>query len=94
MEQSELSALAWEDEDAVVICIHIFTLFILIDYPIHVYTMSIELSILYFKGSQLKISIKRCNSIKIVFIQANSKDPDEMHPYVAFHLQCLPEYQE
>ena len=46
------------------------TLFILMDYPIHIYTMSMELSILYFKGSQLKISIKRCISIKIVFIQA------------------------
>ena len=31
-------------------------------------------------------------SLKIVFISANSADPDEMPPYVAFHLgvHCLP----
>ena len=31
-------------------------------------------------------------SLKIVFILANSADPDEMLPYVAFHqgLPCLP----
>ena len=32
------------------------TLFILIDFPIHIDTISMDLSILYFKGSQVKIS--------------------------------------
>ena len=33
-------------------------------------------------------------SLKIVFILANSEDPDEMPPEAAFHLgiQCLPTY--
>ena len=33
-------------------------------------------------------------SLKIVFILVNSADPDEMPPYVAFHLglHCLPKY--
>ena len=32
--------------------------------------------------------------MKIVFILANSADPDEMQPYTAFHLSlhCLPKY--
>ena len=32
--------------------------------------------------------------LKIVFILENSADPDEMPPYVAFHLglHCLPKY--
>ena len=49
-----------------------------------------NLSILYFYGSQVK---KKKNSVlKIVFILANSADPDEMLPYAAFHLDlhCLP----
>ena len=39
------------------------TLFILMDYPIHIDTISMELSILYFKGSHVKISIKCCMSV-------------------------------
>ena len=33
-------------------------------------------------------------SVKIVFILANTEDPDEMLPYGAFHLglYCLPKY--
>ena len=33
-------------------------------------------------------------SLKIVFISANSADPDEMLPYAAFHLglHCLQKY--
>ena len=33
-------------------------------------------------------------SLKITFISANRADPDEMPPYVAFHLGllCLPKY--
>ena len=34
------------------------TLFSLMDYPIHIDTLSMELSILYFKGLPVKISIK------------------------------------
>ena len=37
---------------------------------------------------------KAQKSMKIVFILANSADPDEMPPYAAFHLglYCLPNY--
>ena len=62
------------------------------DYPIHIASTSMELSILYLKGLPVKFSINRCISVpKIVFILANSADPDEMPPYVAFHLglHCL-----
>ena len=54
------------------------------DYPIHINTISMELFILYFCTSQ--------NFDKIYFsvpkdcILTNSADPDEMPPYVAFHL--------
>ena len=57
-----------------------------------------ELSILYFKGPQVEISIKMMYivflSLNIVFISANSADSDEMPPYTAFHLglHCLPKY--
>ena len=34
------------------------TLFILMDYPIHIDTISMGLSVSYFKGLQVKISIK------------------------------------
>ena len=65
----------------------------LVDYPIHIDTISMELSILYFEGLLVKISIKFdiFLSLKIVFILANSADPDEMLPYAAFHLglHCL-----
>ena len=38
-------------------------LFILMDYPIHIATISLELSILYFKGLPVKLSIKQCISV-------------------------------
>ena len=70
------------------------TLFILTDYPIHIDTISMELSIFYSKGLPVKISIKRCISVNedCVLILANSADPDEMPPNAAFHLglHCLP----
>ena len=49
------------------------------DFPIHIDTISVELSIVYFKGSH---------------VEANSADPDEMQHYAAFHLglHCLPKY--
>ena len=50
------------------------------DFPIHIDTISVELSIVYFKGSH---------------VEANSADPGEMQQYAAFHLclHCLPKYQ-
>ena len=38
--------------------------------------------------SQIEISLNydACLSLKIVFIFANSSDPDEIVPYVAFHM--------
>ena len=51
-----------------------------------------ELSILYLKGSQIKISIKMCISVHEAYF--NSAYPDEISPYVPFHLglHCLPRY--
>ena len=44
-------------------------------------TISMELSILYFKGFPVKVSLKNyCSYIKIDFILANSAGPDEMPP--------------
>ena len=66
---------------------HFLTLFILIDYSIHIDTISMELSILFFKGFQVKISTKDVFlTMKIVFILASSADPDELQLYSAFHL--------
>ena len=43
------------------------------DYPIHIDTICMELSILYFKGLQVKLSINDVLlSLTIVFILANS----------------------
>ena len=55
------------------------------DFPIHIDTFSMELTILHLKGLLGEISI-------------NSADPDKMPPYAAFHiglhcLMCLPKYQ-
>ena len=63
-----------------------FTLFILVDFPVHVNRISMELFILYFNMSQIESSKLWC------FIIVNSEDPDEMPHYVAFHLSlyCLP----
>ena len=71
------------------------SLFILMHYPIRIDTISMSLSILYFKGFSVQISINGVFlSLKIVFILANSADPDEMLPYAAFHLgiHCLRKY--
>ena len=48
---------------------------------------------MYRKGSQVKFSLKFW-SLKVVFIIANSVDPDEMQQNAAFHLglHCLPKY--
>ena len=44
----------------------------------HIDTISMELSISYFKGLSVKFSLKVFLSLKIVFILANSANPDEM----------------
>ena len=73
------------------------TLFILIEYPMQVDTIIMELSILYFKRSPIKKFFKMmCNvflSLKIV-LSRNSADPVGMPSYVTFHLclHCLPMY--
>ena len=58
---------------------------------IHIETISVELSIMYYKGFRTKISIKCISVLNIFFILANS---DEMPPYLVFHLgiHCLPMY--
>ena len=57
------------------------TVFIMVD------RISMELSILYFKGMQVKLSIKWCFSVcEYCFTLANSADSDEMLHCVAFHL--------
>ena len=66
----------------------------MMDYPTHIDTTSMELSILYLKGLPGEILLYNYvfMSLKIVFILANSADPDEMPPYSAIHLghNCLP----
>ena len=60
------------------------------DYPILIDTLSMELSVLFFKRLPVKISM----SLKIVFFLANSADPDEMRSNAALHLvlHCLLKY--
>ena len=50
---------------------------------------------MYFKGHRLKfLNYDAFMSQRIVFILANSADPDEMPHNAAFHqgLHCLPKY--
>ena len=49
--------------------ISVITLFVLMDNPIYIVTViiSMELSILYFKGLLIKISTKRCISVSEPF---------------------------
>ena len=63
------------------------------DYPIHIDTISMELSILFFRGSKFLLNDVFL-SLKIDFAFANSADLDEMLPYAAFHLglHYLPKY--
>ena len=64
------------------------------DYPTYIDTISMEMSILYFKGLLVKFLLNDVSlSLKIVFILANSANLDKIPPYhVAFHLglHCLP----
>ena len=61
--------------------------------PIRIDT-SMDLSILHLKGLHVQISIKLCISFPKDFLSANSVDPDDMPPDMAFHLglHCLPKY--
>ena len=55
------------------------------DFPIHINTISMDLSILYFKGTQVKIT--NFNTfLYLKIILANSADSDEMPHYMVFHL--------
>ena len=57
----------------------------------HFDRISITVFILYSKGSEL-LNYDTVLSLKIVFILANSADPDEMSHYAVFHqgFHCLP----
>ena len=78
--------------------INLLTLFILMDYSIHIDTIGMELSILYFNGLLVNFSNDVFLSRKTVFISlATIADPDEIPPNAAFYihsysLHCLPKY--
>ena len=63
---------------------------ILMDFPIHIVTINMELSI------ETLITNRRQphGTARFVLILANSADPDEMQHYAAFRLgpHCLPKY--
>ena len=63
-------------------------------HPIHVDSLSMELSILYFKGLIAGLNFYKMMYFCPFVIWANSADPDEMPHYAAFHqgLHCLPKY--
>ena len=65
------------------------------DFPIHIDTISMGMSIVYFKGSLVEFSkLSLYLSLEVVLILAKSADPDEMQHYAAFHLglHCLPKH--
>ena len=70
------------------------SLCILMDFLIHINTISMGLPILYFNGHRKKLNHYVLLSLKVALILANNEDPNEMQHYAAFHLvlQCLPEY--
>ena len=52
--------------------------------------INLEWSIILFKGSQVLTSKQNCSfSLKIIFVLANSVDPDKMPYYAAFNLDLL-----
>ena len=68
---------------------------ILLDFPIHIDTISMGLSIAYFKGSLVDfLNYNVFLSLMIVLVLENSAGPGEMQHYAAFHqgLHCLPKY--
>ena len=65
------------------------------DFPIHIDTISMGLSIMYLMALQVKFSKLGCISVPEGFlILANSADSDEIQHYAAFHLvlHCLQQY--
>ena len=65
------------------------------DFLRRVDTISMELSILYFKDFPVKISLKsHISLLEYCLNLAKSADPDEMLPYATFHLglHCLSKY--
>ena len=65
------------------------------DFPIQINAIRIGLSIIYFKGSWVRISKLCCISVpEDCYDIAKSVDPDEMQHSAAFHLDlhCLPKY--
>ena len=58
-----------------------------LQHSIHINIISMELSILYFKGLSIKISTKRR---KIVLISSNGADSDEMPPFCVISSGSLP----
>ena len=71
-----------------------FKSLILMAFPKHTGTISMGYPFCVLWGQKLKfLNNDAFTSLKIVFIFANSADPDEMPPYVAFHLglHCLPD---
>ena len=70
----------------------ILTLCILIDFPIHIDTIKMRLTIVFFKGLQVDfLNYDVFLSLKFVLILANSVDPDKTQLYAVFHMgvHCL-----
>ena len=65
------------------------TLCILMHFLIHIDTISMGLTIAYFRGRMYGKNFLNCDvflSLKVVLNLVNSEDPDEMQHYAAFHL--------
>ena len=65
------------------------------EFPIYIDEISMGLSIVYFKESQVDFSKSCCiSALKVVLIIASGVNPDEMQHHAAFHLgpHCLPKY--
>ena len=59
---------------------------ILMDFPIQIDAIMFGFYIVYFKGSQIDISVRQSKIMRIAFILENSTDPDEMPHSVTFYL--------
>ena len=61
-------------------------------FSIHIDTINMDLSILFFRGHRSEF--QHISVPEDFFILANSANPDEMPHYAAFHqgLHCLPKY--
>ena len=65
------------------------------NYSIRFDTVNLGWFIIYVEGSHVIISKNIVfRSLNVIFVLANSVDPDEMPYYAAFHLglHCLPKY--